>query len=83
MIGKNRGRTLGSRDKKDKKAKESGPSTDLGDITSSLDDDISTDKSPRTADLRVIPKKVGSETSFIRFADAIDDRVLAGILECK
>lgn len=77
MIGKNRGKTLIPR-----KKKSIGSST----VVVSNGDNPSTDHecpkaSLATATLDIIPRKVGSDLSFIRFADTIDESAIGVILQ--
>ncbi|KAI1773952.1 hypothetical protein F4818DRAFT_420316 [Hypoxylon cercidicola] len=77
MIGKNRGKTLLPR-----KKKKAGPSTavDSNGDNSTLDRECS-EASLATATLDIIPQKVGSDLSFIHFADRIDESAIAVILQ--
>lgn len=70
MIGKNRGKTLPPRKKKtaDSSPENSNPSHRYAETTATLD---------------IIPRKVGSDLSFIRFADTIEESAVAVILQCK
>lgn len=68
MIGKNRGKTLPPRKKKtaDSSPENSNPSHRYAETTATLD---------------IIPRKVGSDLSFIRFADTIEESAVAVILQ--
>ncbi|XXG93831.1 hypothetical protein Hte_000080 [Hypoxylon texense] len=77
MVGKNRGKTLPPR-----KKKSTAPSS----VSDSHSYNLRTDHecaeaSLGTATLDIIPRKVGSDLSFIRFADTIEESAIGVILE--
>ncbi|KAI1390318.1 uncharacterized protein F4822DRAFT_428656 [Hypoxylon trugodes] len=81
MVGKNRGKTLGPRAKRDKKSKEPDTTTEKSDVTSSMDDIYIENRILLSASLRAIPKRVGTNTSFIQFADTVEQSAINTIME--
>ncbi|KAI1376392.1 hypothetical protein F4677DRAFT_445647 [Hypoxylon crocopeplum] len=77
MIGKNRGKTLRP---KNKKAVDSSVVPDPSESSSSPGDEHTAGPLVRTSP-RIIPRKVGSDLSLIRFADTIEESSLAIIIE--
>lgn len=78
MLGKNRGRTLRPRPNK---IIELSGTEDSNEGSSSLGEHVG--GSLVEESLSIIPRKVGSDLSFIQFADTIEESTVAVILQCK
>lgn len=74
MLGKNQGKTLRSKRRQVKEsADRSSPEEDLGGSSGSL----------ITASQSVIPPKIGSDLTTVRFADAVEPYMIEIILQCQ